>query len=80
GQQATPGAAPPPIPQAAAFYVAIGGQQQGPFDMATLQQYVQSGQLTRDTLVWKAGMANWTKASEVSDLSNLFGATPPPLP
>jgi membrane protease subunit (stomatin/prohibitin family) len=80
GQQAAPAAAPPPLPQAVTFHVAIGGQQQGPFDMATLQQYVQSGQLTRDTLVWKAGMANWAKASEVADLSSLFGAAPPPLP
>ena len=79
-QQPAPAAAPPPVPQAAAFHVAIGGQQQGPFDVATLQQYVQSGQLTRDTLVWKAGMANWAKAGEVPDLSGLFGAAPPPLP
>jgi hypothetical protein len=48
--------------------------------MATLQQYVQSGQLTRDTLVWKAGMSNWTKAGDVPELSNLFGGSPPPLP
>lgn len=77
---AAPAAAPPPIPQAATFYVAAGGQQTGPFDMATLQQRVQSGQLTRDTLVWKAGMANWTKAGDVADLNSLFAATPPPLP
>lgn len=79
-QQAAGGAAPPPLPQAAAFHVAIGGQQAGPYDMATLQQYVQSGQITRDTLVWKNGMAQWTKAGDVADLANLFGAAPPPLP
>ncbi len=73
-------AAPPPLPQAATYYVAIDGQQAGPYDMATLQQYVQSGQVTRDTLVWKTGMAQWSKASEVTDLANLFGAVPPPLP
>ncbi len=81
-QQAAPppAAAPPPLPQAAAFHVALGGQQAGPFDVPALQQYVQSGQLTRETLVWKQGMANWTAAGQVPDLSNLFGATPPPLP
>lgn len=71
---------PPPLPQAPSFYVVINGQQAGPFDTATLQQYVQSGQLTRDTLVWKAGMANWDKAGSVGDLSSLFAAMPPPLP
>jgi membrane protease subunit (stomatin/prohibitin family) len=79
-QQTAPAAAPPPIPQAVTFYVAVGGQQQGPFDMGTLQQQIRSGQLTRDTLVWKNGMANWAKAGDVTDLSSLFGAVPPPLP
>lgn len=79
-QPAAAAAAPPPLPQAVSFYVAVGGQQSGPFDMATLQQYVQSGQLTRDTLVWKAGMASWTKASDVADLGSLFAAVPPPIP
>jgi len=83
GQQAAPagaGGAPPPLPQAAGFFVAIGGQQSGPFDMATLQQHVQSGQLTKDTLVWKQGMPNWVAAGQVPELANLFGAAPPPLP
>jgi hypothetical protein len=85
GQQAAPQAAPPPggppaLPQAAAYYVALGGQQAGPFDMAALQQHVKSGQLSRDTLVWKEGMAAWTAAAQVPDLSGLFGAAPPPLP
>jgi len=45
-----------------------------------LKQYVQAGQLNRDTLVWKQGMANWTAAGQVPELSSLFAATPPPLP
>jgi membrane protease subunit (stomatin/prohibitin family) len=77
-QQAAGG--PPPLPQVAGFYVALGGQQAGPFDINTLQQHVQSGQLTKDTLVWKDGMANWVAAGQVPELSNLFGAMPPPLP
>ncbi len=62
------------------FYAAIGGQQAGPFDVGTLQQQIQAGKITRDTLVWKAGMAAWTKAGDVADLASLFAATPPPLP
>jgi membrane protease subunit (stomatin/prohibitin family) len=77
----SPAAGPPPLPQAPKFYVALGGQQAGPFDLATLQQHVQAGQLTKETLVWKEGMANWTAAGQVPDLANLFGgAAPPPLP
>ncbi|MEZ5667408.1 MAG: SPFH domain-containing protein [Alphaproteobacteria bacterium] len=76
GQAATP----PPLPQGTVYHVAIDGKQAGPFDRATLTAQAQSGQLTRDSLVWCAGMANWTKAGEVADLAALFAAAPPPLP
>ena len=71
---------PPPIPQPVQFYVAVGGQQTGPFDMAALQQQIQSGQLTRQSMVWKQGMAQWAAAGEVPELAGLFGQTPPPPP
>lgn len=75
------GHAPPPIPgAAAAFYVAINNQQAGPFDAAALSQKIGGGQVTRDTLVWKAGMAQWTKAGEVAEIAPMFAQAPPPLP
>jgi membrane protease subunit (stomatin/prohibitin family) len=78
---ASPGVSPPPLPGGAStFHVAIGGNQAGPFDMGTLSQQAGSGQLTRDTLVWKAGMAQWAKAGDVPELGHLFANTPPPLP
>ena len=77
-QQAAP--APPPPPAAVAFHILVNQQQLGPFDMATLPAYVSNGQLTRETLVWKAGMAGWEAASTVGQLQALFGATPPPPP
>lgn len=73
-------AAPPPLPQAQQYHVALNGQQAGPFAMSALQSYVQSGQLTAETLVWRQGMANWTAAGQVEALKGLFGAAPPPLP
>jgi hypothetical protein len=71
---------PPPLPGNIPYFVAVNGQQQGPYVMQVLQQMVQQGTLTRETLVWKQGMANWTKAGEVEDLGLLFSAMPPPLP
>jgi membrane protease subunit (stomatin/prohibitin family) len=79
-QSNQPAASPPPVPQASSYYVAVGGQQTGPFDMGTLQQKIQSGDLSKDTLVWKNGMAQWAKAGDVSELNQLFGQSPPPLP
>jgi membrane protease subunit (stomatin/prohibitin family) len=80
GGAAPPAAAPPPLPQAKSFFVAVNGQQQGPFDMGSLTQHAQQGQLTRETLVWAQGMANWTPAGQVSELAQLFAHAPPPLP
>ena len=74
-------AGPPPLPGAAAsFWVAIDGKQSGPHAPDALRQHAAAGTLTRETLVWKEGMAAWTPAGSVPDLAALFPATPPPLP
>ena len=80
GQQGPSGAAPPPLPQGKPFFAAIGGQQAGPFDDAALAGQVRAGKITRETLVWSEGMADWTAAGEVEAVAKLFGAAPPPLP
>lgn len=72
-----PAGSPPPLPGGKTFYVAVGGQQQGPF---TVDQLRASGQVTPDSLVWAAGMAAWAAASSVPELAGLFAPTPPPLP
>ncbi|MBS1222954.1 MAG: putative virion core protein (Lumpy skin disease virus)-like protein [Proteobacteria bacterium] len=71
---------PPPLPGAKPYFVALNGQQAGPFAMEELQRQAQSGQLNRATLVWAQGMANWTQAGEVAELNALFANLPPPLP
>jgi hypothetical protein len=48
--------------------------------MGALGQQAASGQLTRNSLVWKAGMAGWVKAGEVPELAGLFAGSPPPIP
>lgn len=70
------GATPPPIPTIA-YHIAINGQAAGPFDMATLSQMANAGQLTADSLVWKNGMAEWVKAGMVDELKGLFIVMPP---
>ena len=70
---------PPPPPQVQ-YNISVNGQQSGPFTWQQIQQMVQSGQITKDTYVWKQGMANWELAGNVQELSSLFGAVPPPPP
>jgi membrane protease subunit (stomatin/prohibitin family) len=79
-QQNQPQQAPPPIPGAASFFVAVNGTQAGPFDINSLRQMVSGGTFSRESLVWKQGMPNWETASNVPELNNIFGAVPPPIP
>lgn len=80
GQASAGAATPPPLSQPASFFVAVSGQQTGPFDLPTLQQKIAAGQLTRQTMVWKAGMPQWAPAEAVQELLQFFAQVPPPLP
>ncbi len=71
---------PPPVPQPLQYFVAVAGKQTGPFDEQQLSDMVKAGTVMRETLVWKTGMAAWTQAGQVTELSGIFSATPPPLP
>jgi uncharacterized RDD family membrane protein YckC len=41
------------------WYYVANGQQAGPVEDAELQNLVAAGAVTRETLVWRAGMSNW---------------------
>lgn len=78
GQPQATYAAPPPMDP---FYLFLNGQQVGPIQQTQLPQYVQTGQLTPDTMAWKNGMAQWQAAKTIPELQHLFGPTcPPPMP
>ena len=70
------GAVPPPIPQTA-YHVAVNGSATGPYNLSVLQQMATSGQLTKESLVWKNGMAEWVKAGAVDELKGSFIDIPP---
>lgn len=78
-QQQSP-ATPPPIPPALTFFAVINGQQAGPYDLNTMKSLISQGQITRDSLVWREGMANWTAVNQVPEVNGLFGSVPPPIP
>lgn len=72
-------ATPPPMPQHV-YHVAVNGQAAGPYDAATLKQMAGNQQLTKDSLVWTQGMANWEKAGNIAELQSIFGSGMPPVP
>jgi len=72
--------APPPPPAPPAWHLAENGQSSGPFAMEQIAQAIATGRVRPETLVWTAGMATWTAASQVPQLAALFRAAPPPPP
>jgi len=79
GQQMNNQVAPPP-PPVMGFHISVNGQQQGPIDMNTLRNMTAQGQFTKQTYVWKAGMAGWLPAEQVAELAPLFQTMAPPPP
>ena len=71
---------PPPLPPTMQYFIAVNGQQTGPFTEQVLMQMAQQGTLKKDSTVWKTGMAAWVTADQVTELSKLFVNVPPPLP
>lgn len=86
GATGTGAAAPPPLPHASQFHIALNGQQAGPFTIDQLKDHVARGSLKPDSLVWKPGMGAWTPAGQVAELIPVLStppadtSAPPPMP
>ena len=69
-----------PVEPEVQLFLFIGGQQYGPYDWKTCKQFVPTGQLTPQTMVWEQGMAAWTPAGQVPKLAALFAPVAPSTP
>lgn len=58
------------------IYYEKKGRQIGPKSLSDLHPL----EIERDTLIWFEGQTEWIKAEDVSELSNYFKSSPPPLP
>lgn len=63
-------------PSGEQWFAYFANQKQGPMSLVVLQQHVLSGNVNRDTLVWRAGLADWQSA--VIALPALFPKNMPP--
>jgi len=74
---------PPPFPREETeirYYVGENGTKKGPFDLLTIIDYITTGSVTKETLLWKQGMTTWEKAESFGELKTTLQASPPPLP
>lgn len=58
------------------WFVAVNGQQQGPYPEAQFRDFIARGMITADVLVWTAGMDGWQEAGDMPGL--LSRAAPAP--
>jgi hypothetical protein len=56
------------------WYYGMHGQQIGPVAESELRQLIAQGVVTRETMVWREGMAEWRAMAEVNELAG------PPVP
>ncbi len=56
---------------ATAWYYALDGEQQGPVSTDELKALVANRRLSLDDLIWKKGLAEWIKVSQVRELAAL---------
>lgn len=73
----------PPVFQKEGYHIVVNNEDAGLFDMSAISAMILDGRITRDTLVWKNGMKNWEKASEVDLLKPMFASNSndvPPIP
>lgn len=69
---------PPPLSNDVVHYfVALDGNSEGYFTLETVQEYIKSAKITKETRIWTEGMEAWDVAGKV--VSELFSKTPPPL-
>jgi uncharacterized protein (TIGR00266 family) len=66
----------------AQWYMAIGGHQVGPVSEDEVLSSLESGSIDANTLLFTAGMANWTPVSQVSQFASALKkptVVPPPI-
>ena len=71
---------PQPVAPQSTFYVAIDGQQAGPFSEQEVARLVTTKRINKDTLGWMPGMPAWKPVAEIPAILKVIALTPPPLP
>ncbi len=61
------------------YFVGRDGKQSGPHDRKYITEHITDGAITRDMLLWHAGMEKWEQAGQSAEFEHLF-KTPPPMP
>ena len=70
----------PPVPGNDSYHLAVNGTSTGPYTLSVLSTMAGNGQFSKESLVWKSGMANWQAAGSIPELAGLFAGSVPSVP
>lgn len=70
----------PTVPGNDSYHLAVNGTSTGPYTLSVLSTMAANGQFTKESLVWKSGMANWQAAGSIPELAGLFAGSVPSVP
>jgi hypothetical protein len=62
------------------YFVDGARNQQGPVPVAEIVRLIRDGTIRRETLIWHAGMADWSAAGQMSEFAPLFAPRMPVPP
>lgn len=75
---------PPPMPESVKeikhYFVVVDGKRMGPLNLAAIKELIEKQQLKAETLVWTAGMHDWSGADQIKEINALLQQQPPPMP
>ena len=54
------------------WHASINGQEFGPADTNTMNQWITDGRILAETMVWNSNMTDWIPASQVPEFSAMF--------
>ncbi len=65
----------------AVWFTAVNGKQEGPMEIAQVEERIHSGALPRNAYIFRKGMDNWVVAGDHEDFAQAFSEqAPPPVP
>lgn len=58
------------------IYAVVDGRSCGPLSLQELTSMIRDGRVTAETYIWKAGMPDWLKAKDVTDIAPIVNVPP----
>ncbi len=69
----------PVLPKAVEWYAVLDGKPNGPFTEKEMKGLLLDKKLSKDTLVWSAGMSAWQPVESTMEIQRLILQLPPTL-